>query len=115
MGATAHPAPHVRGERCSLGRVRVLHGARNPLIAPAGTTARAFNRCERLSLLGYNLTRHKRNNHHTHSVSPHHLHRYVSEFEFRYNTRKLSDGERIAEAFRGAEGKRLLYRQPAEA
>ena len=50
-----------------------------------------------------------------HSVSPHHLHRYVSEFEFRYNTRKLSDGERIAEAFRGAEGKRLLYRQPAEA
>lgn len=48
-----------------------------------------------------------------HSVSPHHLHRYVSEFAFKYNTRKMDDGERVAEAFRGAEGKRLLYRQPA--
>lgn len=50
-----------------------------------------------------------------HSVSPHHLHRYVSEFEFRYNTRALNDGERVAAAFRGAEGKRLLYVQPETA
>lgn len=44
-----------------------------------------------------------------HSVSKHHLHRYLAEFEFRYNTRGLDDGERTVEAIRGAEGKRLLY------
>lgn len=44
-----------------------------------------------------------------HSVSKHHLHRYLSEFEFRYNTRKMRDGERTVAAIRGAEGKRLRY------
>lgn len=47
-----------------------------------------------------------------HSVSKHHLHRYLSEFEFRYNHRKIDDGERTLAAMRGAEGKRLLYRGP---
>ena len=47
-----------------------------------------------------------------HSVSKHHLHRYLDEFSFRYNTRELDDGERTVEAIRGAEGKRLVYRQP---
>ena len=47
-----------------------------------------------------------------HSVSKHHLHRYLSEFEFRYNTRKLDDGERTLAAIRRAEGKRLLYAAP---
>lgn len=41
------------------------------------------------------------------------LHRYLAEFEFRYNTRKLTDGERAVLAVRGGEGKRLTYRQPA--
>lgn len=47
-------------------------------------------------------------------VSKKHLHRYVSEFEFRYNTRKLDDGERTVRAIRAAEGRRLMvgYRQP---
>ena len=40
------------------------------------------------------------------------LHRYLAEFEFRYNTRKISDGERAVLAVRGGEGKRLTYRQP---
>ncbi len=44
-----------------------------------------------------------------HSVSKTHLHRYASEFEFRYNHRKFDDGERVVEALRGAEGKRLTY------
>lgn len=48
-----------------------------------------------------------------HAVSKRHLPRYVSEFEFRWNTRKLSDGERIAQAINQAQGKRLLYHQPA--
>jgi transposase-like protein len=47
-----------------------------------------------------------------HAVSKKHLHRYVSEFEFRYNTRHMDDGERVLEAIRGAEGKRLMYAVP---
>ena len=50
-----------------------------------------------------------------HNVSEAHLHRYLSEFDFRYNTRKLSDGERADELLRGAKGKRLLYHQPDQA
>lgn len=50
-----------------------------------------------------------------HSVSKKHLHRYVAEFEYRYNTRKISDGERVVPAIQKAQGKRLLYRQPVNA
>jgi len=44
-----------------------------------------------------------------HSVSHKHLHRYLSEFEFRYNHRKVSDGERARLAIRAANHKRLTY------
>lgn len=44
-----------------------------------------------------------------HSVSKQHLHRYLAEFEFRYNTRKMDDGERVAVALNQIEGKRLTY------
>jgi transposase-like protein len=40
------------------------------------------------------------------------LHRYLAEFDFRYNTRSMTDGERAALAIRNASGKRLTYRQP---
>ena len=50
-----------------------------------------------------------------HNVSRKHLHRYVSEFEFRWNTRHLNDGARLAKAIRGADGKRLIYRGSVEA
>ena len=40
------------------------------------------------------------------------LHRYLAEFDFRYNTRKITDSERAVLAVRGGEGKRLTYRQP---
>ncbi len=43
-------------------------------------------------------------------VSHQHLPRYLAEFEFRYNGRKISDGERTIRAIRGFEGKRLMYR-----
>jgi hypothetical protein len=46
-----------------------------------------------------------------HHVSETHLHRYCSEFDFRYNTRKLNDFERAEEALLGAVGKRLTYRR----
>jgi transposase-like protein len=42
-----------------------------------------------------------------------HLHRYLAEFEFRYNNRArlgVTDGERAAKALRGIQGKRLTYR-----
>lgn len=50
-----------------------------------------------------------------HSVSEAHLGRYLAEFDFRYNNRKLSDAERADELLRGAKGKRLLYRRPDSA
>ncbi len=50
-----------------------------------------------------------------HHVSKGHLHRYCTEFEFRYNRRKMSDGERAAQIISGAEGKRLTYKQPSSA
>ena len=46
-----------------------------------------------------------------HCVSKKHLHRYVSEFDFRWNTRKLNDGERTVQAIRESVGKRLTYRR----
>lgn len=48
-----------------------------------------------------------------HHTSEAHLHRYCKEFDFRYNTRTLTDAERTAEALKGARGKRLFYRQPS--
>jgi transposase-like protein len=41
-----------------------------------------------------------------------HLHRYLAEFDFRYNTRKITDMERTIAAVRGGEDKRLTYHQP---
>jgi len=44
-------------------------------------------------------------------VSEGHLNRYLGEFDFRYNNRKINDSERTEEALRGIEGKRLTYRR----
>lgn len=45
-----------------------------------------------------------------HHVSRKHLHRYLGEFDFRYNARQVTDGERAAEALKGIEVKRLTYK-----
>lgn len=42
-----------------------------------------------------------------HSLSRHKLPLYLSEFEFRYNTRKMDDAARAEAAIRAADGKRL--------
>lgn len=45
-----------------------------------------------------------------HHISKEHLHRYLSEFDFRYNRRKINDQQRTVQAIAGFEGKRLTYR-----
>lgn len=45
-----------------------------------------------------------------HHVSKGHLHRYCDEFSFRWNYRKVNDGERAIAVIKGAKGKRLSYR-----
>ena len=49
-----------------------------------------------------------------HSISRKHLPNYLNEFEFRFNTRKAGDGERVVSAIRKADGKRLMYRESVD-
>lgn len=44
-------------------------------------------------------------------MSEQHLHRYLVEFDHRYNARGASDVERTAATLKGISGKRLTYRQ----
>ncbi len=46
------------------------------------------------------------------NVDRKHLHRYVAEFDFRWNARKIDDGKRTVLAIRKAGRKRLRYREP---
>lgn len=41
-----------------------------------------------------------------------HMHRYLGEFDFRYNSRDVTDLERAVMALQGIEGKRLTYGGP---
>ena len=45
-----------------------------------------------------------------HHVGKQHLHRYLSEFDFRYNARKVNDGDRTLLALKSTSGKRLMLR-----
>jgi transposase-like protein len=45
-----------------------------------------------------------------HSISEAHLSRYLGEWDFKFNARKITDGERAALIAKGIEGKRLTYR-----
>ena len=45
-----------------------------------------------------------------HNVSKEYLHRYLWQFDFMWNARKLNDGERTVLAVKSAEGKRLTYK-----
>lgn len=47
-----------------------------------------------------------------HHVGSQHLSRYLAEFDFRWNARKVSDGVRAVMAVHGAEGKRLTFKEP---
>jgi hypothetical protein len=45
-----------------------------------------------------------------HHVGQQHLHRYLNEFDYRYNTRKETDSVRTVQAIKGVTGKRLMLR-----
>ena len=47
-----------------------------------------------------------------HNVSREYLHRYLWQFDFMWNNRKMNDGERTILGIKAAEGKRLMYRPP---
>lgn len=49
-----------------------------------------------------------------HSVSRKHIPNYLNEFEFRWNTRKLDDGQRVAMEIKQVDGKRLEYRESVD-
>jgi transposase-like protein len=49
-----------------------------------------------------------------HSISRKHIPNYLNEFEFRWNTRKLDDGERVSRAIKQVDGKRLEYRESVD-
>jgi transposase-like protein len=47
-----------------------------------------------------------------HNVSKKYLHRYLWQFDFMWNNRKLNDGERTVRLLKSVEGKRLMYKAP---
>ena len=47
-----------------------------------------------------------------HNVSRDYLHRYLWQFDFMWNNRRLNDGERTILGVKSAEGKRLMYKEP---
>lgn len=47
-----------------------------------------------------------------HHVSREHLPKYANEFAFRWNNRRVTDGERTVRALKVIKGKRLMYRKP---
>jgi transposase-like protein len=49
-----------------------------------------------------------------HSVSRKHLPNYLNEFQFRWNTRKLDDGDRVSRVVKMLVGKRLEYRESVD-
>jgi hypothetical protein len=52
-----------------------------------------------------------------HHVSAEHLHRYLAEFDYRYNERialGVNDRQRMEKSIKGIVGKRLTYRRTGE-
>ena len=45
-------------------------------------------------------------------MSEAHLHCYCREFDLRYSTRNMTDGECAAVILKGMEGRRFTYRRP---
>lgn len=48
-----------------------------------------------------------------HHVSARHLPLYLAEFDYRYSSRRVTDGQRTFDGLRQVEGKRMVYRRGA--
>lgn len=48
-----------------------------------------------------------------HHIGHHYLDQYLAEFDFRYNHRKIRDGERTLAGLKRVEGKRLMLHRPS--
>jgi transposase-like protein len=101
-------SPIYRSTHTPIGRPFARHGmtdhSRGEYAKPDGTHSNTVESAFSLLKRGIYGT--------FHNVSRKHLHRYVAEFDFRWNARKIDDGERLALAIRSASGKRLLYKEP---
>ena len=97
-----NPSYHGIGDEFDGGHASVCHSAREYVRGEIhSNTVESFFSIVKRGLNGI-----------YHNVSKKHLHRYLAEFEFRYNRRELEDGARTCAAIKAAEGKRLLYKEP---
>lgn len=98
-----HTAHWGLGKEFEGGRDHVSHGRREYVRGDVNTnTVESSFALVKRGLIGV-----------YHNVSREHLHRYIDQYDFLWNTRTMNDGERTALAIQSAEGKRLMYRQPA--
>jgi transposase-like protein len=87
------------GKEFKGGHAVVHHGVREYVVGDAHTnTAESSFSLLKRGLVGI-----------YHAVSKEHLPRYVGEFDYRWNTRQMNDGDRTALAIKNASGKRLVY------
>ena len=49
-----------------------------------------------------------------HHISKQHMHRYLGEFDYRWNNREESTDTQVSQAIKGFEGKRLTYKEPLQ-
>jgi hypothetical protein len=88
------------GKEFAGGHETVNHGSKEYARGDVNTnTAESSNALVRRSIIGV-----------YHNVSLEYLHRYLWQFDFVWNSRKLNDGERTVLAIKAAEGKRLMYK-----
>jgi transposase-like protein len=99
-----HTAYKGIGAEFAGGHETVNHGSKEYARGDVNTnTAESSNALVRRGIIGV-----------YHNVSREYLHRYLWQFDFLWNGRKLNDGERTVLAIRSAEGKRMMYSAPVE-
>jgi transposase-like protein len=100
----AYKAPlkeHKRHDRVNHGRYEYARHNSDGTISHVNTCESFFSLIKRAVMGSW------------HCVSREHLSKYASEFEFRWNTRTDTDGQRMATFLPRIAGKRLMYRQPS--
>lgn len=94
-----HGAYKGIGEHFTGGHLTVVHGRKEYARGPINTnTVESSFAIVKRGIIGT-----------YHNVSREYLHRYLWQFDFVWNTRKMNDGERTISAIKSAEGKRLMY------